>query len=260
MRNRWAVAAVTLVVFGAVLLFGELPKSLFPPLADLGHSLGPYGYSMILNALGIAVPILAVALQRRSFMDALRDLGFLADPIRPMIFGVVATSPAWIGFLITAPISHGFTAREFILLCWLFPLSEEVTFRAFAFGQLNGPAGWRFWPAALVPAVVFGACHLYQSSDPAELAGIFAITAFGSVVFSFFFARFGRNLWAPFVLHALMNTWWMVFTTNQNALGGVADNIFRFGSIGLALGLAYAASRVRGLGWLIPASGDVAKG
>ena len=259
MRNRLAVAAVTLVTFIAVILFGELPKSLFPPLAHLGHALGPYGYAMILNAIGVVVPILVVWLQRRSFIGALRDLGVLADPIRPLIFGVVATSPAWIGFLITAPISHSFTAREFILLCWLFPLSEEVTFRAFAFGQLNGPAGWRFWPAALVPAVVFGACHLYQSTDPTELAGIFAITALGSVVFSFFFARFGRNLWAPFVLHALMNCWWMIFTTNQSALGGLADNIFRFASLGLALSLAYAATRVPWLRWFVPASGTPAK-
>jgi membrane protease YdiL (CAAX protease family) len=252
MRNRLAVAASTLLVFAVYVLFPSRSSGAFPWLVEAGKTIGPYGYALIVNLIGIALPILVLWVTRRSLIAALRELGLAADPIRPLLFGLVATSPAWIGFLLTARPNHGFTAREFILLCWLFPLAEEVMFRAFAFGQLNGRAGWSFWPAALVPAVVFGASHLHQSDKATELAGIFAITAFGSVVFSYFFVRFGRNLWAPFALHAFLNTWWMVFTTNESALGGLADNVFRFGSIALAFGIAFAALRVRPLRLLVP--------
>jgi membrane protease YdiL (CAAX protease family) len=119
--------------------------------------------------------------------------------------------------------------------------------RPLLFGQLYSRARLGFWPSALIPALIFAACHLQQSNEPLELLGIFAITALGSVLSSWFFIRFGGNLWAPVALHALMNTWWMVFTSNQSALGGYADNVFRFASIALALRIVrwFAPARAR---------------
>ena len=259
MRNRIFVAAVTLSVLGAEIWFGELPRSTFPILERAGRAIGPYGYAAILNTVQIAAPVLALTLILRSLPGALRELGLAANPLRPLLFGLVATAPAWIGFLLTSHESPAFTLREFVLLCWAFPLAEEVMFRGFAFGLLYRRAGWPFWPAALLPAFVFGACHLYQSTDPMELAGIFAITAFGSVVFSYFFVRFRGNIWAPFALHAFLNTWWMVFTPNASALGGVSDNLFRFGSIALAFAIVFAAARLPVFRVLAPATGGVSR-
>lgn len=260
----WVAAAVTLVVFVALEAFGYLPAHDAPTLLALAHLFGPYGYAFILNMLGILVPIAVVSVARGGLVAGLKDLGLWADPLRPLLFGLIATSPAWIGFLVTGHANSDYSVRQFILLCWLFPLSEEVWFRAFAFGQLFRRARWSFWLAALVPALIFASEHLTQSNDAMDLAGIFAITAFGSVVFSYFFVRFGFNIWAPFALHAFLNTWWTVFTTNQTALGGWADNVFRFGALALAFLLAWGATRTRALSWLIPAQsgfeGGVAPG
>jgi len=233
-------AVMPLVVFGALIAFGYLPG--IPLLAQAGKALGPYGYSFIANTVWIVVPILALTVARRSFRAALEELGILANPLRPLFFGFVATLPAAIGFALTAHVDPSVTPRAFFLLCLYSPFAEEVLFRAFAFGQLYERARWNFLAAALVPAVLFAAGHASQSRDPAELAGILAITVLGAFVFSYFFIRFRRNIWAPFALHALLNTWWTIFTVNQTALGGLSDNIFRFGSIGLAFGLAYSAS------------------
>jgi hypothetical protein len=67
--------------------------------------------------------------------------------------------------------------------------------------------------------------------------------------------RFGWNIWAPVALHALMNTWWTVFTVNQNALGGASDNIFRFGSLALAIVLVLAAARIPAFEIFAPKAG-----
>jgi len=242
-------------VFAACLAFGYMPRSAVPALAQAGKAIGLYGYSSIVNGIWIAVPILALTIRRVSLKSALSDLGILTNPLRPFLFAFIATSPALIGFALTAHVDHLITPRAFFVLCIWSPFAEEVLFRAFAFGQLYRRAGWNFWVATLVPTIFFAAAHAFQPSDAGELAGILAITALGSVLFSYFFVRLGWTIWAPFALHALLNTWWTVFTTNQTALGGLSDNIFRFGSIGLALGLAAAASFTPALRFLVPEKG-----
>ncbi|WP_425459744.1 CPBP family glutamic-type intramembrane protease [Hankyongella ginsenosidimutans] len=117
------------------------------------------------------------------------------------------------------------------------------------FGQLYKRAGWSFWPAALTPAATFALSHLYQSQDPAEIAGILAITALGSVVFSYIFIQWGGNIWAPFAGHALLNLYWSVFAVDDTALGGTYANALRFAAIALAVVFCFVAPR---LGWLVP--------
>lgn len=253
MSRKFGAAAFTLAVFAAVIAFGYLPR--IPLLAQAGKAMGPYGYAFIANSVYIVVPIAALAIARRSLPAVLAELGIATDPVRPLLFGLVATSPALIGFALTSHLDHSVTARAFFILCLYGPFAEELLFRAFTFGGLYYRAGWNFWPATIMPTVLFAAGHLYQSHDPAELAGIVAITGLGGIIFSFFFARMGRTIWAPFALHVLLNTWWTIFTSNQTALGGWSDNVFRFGSIGLAFGIVAAASVTPGLRFLAPAKG-----
>lgn len=139
--------------------------------------------------------------------------------------------------------------RDIIWGGLFFPFVEEAFFRGFLFGQLYKRAGWGFWPAALLPAIVFGLAHLYQSQNPTEAAGIVALTAFGSVVFSYLFMQWSGNIWAPFAGHALLNTCWTVFAVDDTALGGGYANALRFGSIALALAFCFLAPR---FGWLKP--------
>ena len=253
MARKIASATFTLLVFAGLVAFDYLPR--IPLLNAWGHALGPYGYAFISNTIGIVVPIAALAIARRSLSAALKELGIATSPLRPLFFGLIATSPALIGFALTSHLDHTVTARAFFILCVYSPFAEEVTFRAFTFGQLYYRAGWKFWPAALIPTVLFAAGHLYQSNDPKELAGILAITGLGGIIFSFFFVRMGRTIWAPFALHAMLNSWWTIFTANETALGGWSDNVFRFGSIGLAFLIAYGATRIDVLRVLAPKNG-----
>lgn len=253
MSRKVGSAAFALLVFAALIAFGYAPR--IPLLAQAGHVLGPYGYAFITNTIGIVAPIAALAIARRSLGGALKELGITTNPLRPLLFGLVATSPALIGFALTSHLDHSVTARAFFILCLYNPFAEEVLFRAFTFGQLYYRAGWNFWPAAIVPTVLFAAGHLYQSNDPKELAGILAITGLGGIIFSYFFARMGRTIWAPYALHAMLNSWWTIFTTNDTALGGWSDNVFRFGSIGLAFLIVFAAARIDVLRLLAPTDG-----
>jgi membrane protease YdiL (CAAX protease family) len=171
------------------------------------------------------------------------------------LFGLVATAPAAIGFALTMHPDSSLTLRGFLLLCVYSPFAEELLFRAFVFGLLYRDARWNFWAAVAIPTVFFAAGHAYQSRDPMELAGIFAITGLASVLLSFFYVRFRFNFWAPFALHALLNTWWTVFAVSDSALGGWADNGFRSACIALAFILVFAASRFRAFELFAPKQG-----
>jgi len=244
-----------LVVFGAYLLtipFGDIQ---FPLRVQIIQTFGPYSFAFITNTIFLVLAVVAVAIARGGLRAGLLELGIAASPLRPLLFGLAATAPAAIGFALTAHVSAAFTGRELVLLCAYFPFIEEVLFRALAFGQLYRRAGWNFWAAALAPAVCFALAHASQGAKIGEIAGIMAITGLGAVVLSYFFVRFGWNIWAPVALHALLNTWWTVFTVNQNALGGASDNIFRFGSLALAIVLVLAAARIPAFEIFAPKAG-----
>ena len=134
MSRKVGSAVFTLLVFAALIAFGYAPR--IPLLAQTGHALGPYGYAFITNTIGIVVPIAALAIARRSLPVALRELGIATNPLRPLFFGLVATSPALIGFALTSHLDRSVTARAFFILCLYNPFAEEVLFRAFTFGQL----------------------------------------------------------------------------------------------------------------------------
>jgi uncharacterized protein len=240
--RRIIASILPLAVFGAMVVLAEV----HPPLLDrLGAAAGHYGTGILLYSLFIAVPVGVLAVQYHGIRAALSQLGIWNNPLRPLFFGLVSTLPASIGFYLTGRISPSLAVVPFLLQCWYFPFAEEVLFRAFTFGQLYRRAGWNFFAIVIVVDAIFAAGHMYQSTDPAEIAGIVVVTGVGSAIFSYFFVRFGWNIWASFFLHALLNSWWAVFTANQNALGGWSDNIFRFASIGLAFALVLLAAKFR---------------
>lgn len=231
-----------------------LQSDLVEALARFGRWLG-VGGSVAVNTVPVLVGFLLLALLRRSVRAAFEELGLARSPARPLLFGLAATAPALIGFALTARADPAVTLRDVFLLGWYFPWCEEVLFRGLAFGQLYRHARWGFWAASLVPSALFAAVHVRIGMSSGELVGIVAITGLGAIVFGYFFVRFGWNLWAAVALHGFLNTWWLVFTVNENALGGASDNVFRFGSIGLAFAIALAAHRVVALRTLAPIDG-----
>jgi membrane protease YdiL (CAAX protease family) len=119
----------------------------------------------------------------------------------------------------------------------------------FLFGQLYKRAGWRFWPAVLLPAIVFALGPFNQSQDPIETAGVLAVTALGALRFCYIFVQWGGNLWAPFAVHALLNICWFLFDVSDTALGGFYANGLRLLTVVLAMLFCFFAPR---FGWLTP--------
>jgi membrane protease YdiL (CAAX protease family) len=132
---------------------------------------------------------------------------------------MLAALPLWAVFSLTLPVAQGVDPWAVLYLAGLSPLAEETVFRAFAYGQLRR-LGWGFWWAVLVPAAVFGLVHLRPDQSPAQMAGVFLITAVGGLLFSFVYERWGRDLWAPFAVHAAMNLAWQLFAVGESAFAG----------------------------------------
>jgi len=225
-----------------------------PVRASIHRLFGDYSYEVIVETSYILIIIAVVAWLRGGLSASFDDLGLSKSPVQPFLFVFVATLPALIGFYVTGQMSRGYSGREFVVHCITNPFFEELMFRGLLFGQLQRRAGWNFWPSAILPAILFASEHLHQEHSLAGIGGVLAVTALGALIFSYFFKRFGWNLWVAYFLHALLNTYWTIFTTANTALGGVYENIFRFGSIALAFALVAAAARFSGLRLLVPAA------
>lgn len=241
MRWTYAILPLGLTAVAAFQdpIFAALPMAPFGKMAWLVFF---FGY-------GVVLPVLLMTLAGRSPLQIADELGLAKSPWGAFAFALVATSPVAVGFALTTGINPTLTAREVLYGAIVFPWIEEVFFRGVLFGQLYRRAGWGFWPAALTPAIVFALAHLYQSQDPAEIAGILAITGLGSIVFSYLYVQWGGNIWAPFAGHALLNLWWSVFAVDDTALGDAYANALRLAAVALALGFSYLAPR---FGWLKP--------
>jgi membrane protease YdiL (CAAX protease family) len=214
-----------------------------------------FGWAIFFFSYGVLLPIVVMTLIDGHSSRILREMGLTTNPVPALIFALIATSPALIGFALKAQINPSLAAKDIIWGGLFFPFVEEVFFRGVLFGQLYQRARWSFWPAALLPALLFAAVHMYQSRDAAETAGILAITGSGGIIFSYVFMQWGANIWAPFGLHAALNIIWTVFAVDDTALGDWYANEVRGAAIVLALVLCFAGVR---LGWLKPLKKDAA--
>lgn len=169
-----------------------------------------------------------------------------------MLFGVLATLPMLVGYACIGTPDREITTDHLLNRVLVAGVCEELIFRGFVFGQLFRYAHWGFLPAALVTAAVFGSLHLYQGHDTMSALGSFAVTAAGSIFFSWVYVEWNYNLWCPIWLHTLMNLPWIVFSVSENgAVGGMGANLLRFGTVAIAIGLTLANKKQRGLPYSI---------
>lgn len=239
MRNPLLVAAVAVALLGMATLGPILrPYLLETPLADIraGVSFALYGVDLLL----IAAAIVLFGGAGRPSLLALS--GLRAPIVRPALFAALLFAPAAAIAALSAPVSDTFDAFEIATGGVIYPLFEEIGFRGLALGALMTLCGWRFLPAALLPAAFFGAAHFWQGESPVEVAGVVAITGLGGLFFGWLFVRWGFNLWPPLFLHVGLNTLWTVFALGENAIGGWFGNALRFSvvaaAVALTLGLA----------------------
>lgn len=188
----------------------------------------PYGRSALANLSDLLVMALLVALAAQAGPRRLLALSGLPRPVvRPLIWAAVLFVPAGLVAALAAPVSGELKGVDLFWQGLGFPVFEEVIYRGLAVGALIAFAGWRWWAACLMPALMFGLVHAGQGSDPASIAGVVAITGLGGLLFGWLFVRWDFNLWPPILLHVGMNSLWIIFALGENALGGWLGNALR---------------------------------
>ncbi|MEH6664088.1 MAG: CPBP family intramembrane glutamic endopeptidase [Brevundimonas sp.] len=210
---------------------------------------------------GIQTPYLASALVNLSDLAVMAGLLMLAGPagpgrvfgltglrapvLRPLVWAAILFAPAVVIAALGAPVASGLTGPDLFWPGVGFPVIEEVLYRGLAVGALILWAGWRWWAACLLPALLFGLVHAGQGSDPGSVAGIVAITGLGGLLFGWLFVRWGFNLWPPILLHVGLNSLWIVFALGETALGGWLGNGLRLAVVAGAIVLTLVMTRRR---------------
>jgi len=190
------------------------------------------------SVLEITFALVAVALLHRlTIAKTFREVG-VRRPTRRMVgLMVLASLPMWIVFAATSSIAQNASPLAIAYLAGLSPLAEEIVFRGFAFGQLFRRGRLGFWPAILVTAAVFSLGHIGKGTSAGDVVGIAAITFLGGAFFAWLYARWGDNIVAPLVVHALMNMAWQVFAVGETAFAGWLPTVMQFVVVGLAIAL-----------------------
>ena len=241
LRDSLATGALILTIF-LVLNFAVRPLVTWFIPAKVSYL--RWGLVSFFEIAGSLAAVMAIS--RTGPVGALRRVRLASSFPKGLAFGFLITLPMLLAFALTGPVKENPDFLHLIFGSGVAPLNEEILFRGFAFLMLYRYARWNFWLAVLIPAVLFGYGHLYQAGGFLEATGIFAITAIGSVWFSWLLIRWD-NLWVPIMLHALMNLWWDLFAVDETALGGWLANGSRILVIVISVVVTiYAAGRLRG--------------
>ncbi len=159
-----------------------------------------------------------------------------------MLFAALANLPSFIGYAYI----NGHSSSGFVDVFWgsLLPaFNEEIIYRAFIVGILVLYANWNFWLTLLLSALLFAKGHLYQASTPLEAVQIFFFTSGAGIGFAVFYKYWNWNIWFPLFMHAFMNMAFVLFGREaNNALMSGTENIFRFSTIAIAIGITIYTS------------------
>lgn len=236
MRAHWRIVLATFAGLAVTQFTADLAK-----LVPLPQSLDSIAYlrSGISYLFDIALMVLLLRmLGGVSFARQWTATG-LGQPARPaLLMGLCLFVPLVLSGLVLGRLSDEESPSSLLFLGLIAPFAEEVTYRGLAAGGLMLLAGWRFWPAALSPAILFGLIHLSQGEGLVEIASVVAITAVGGLFFAWLYVRFGNNLWPAVVMHVGINSLWNLFDLGDNAIGSAIGNVLRVATVLGALAFA----------------------
>lgn len=225
LRSIWAVVVLTLLGFSIHFVIDELYFAIWRFKID--QVINFVGISHLLSYILVGSPIFISVLVLHGFPKFFTALGLKGSIRMAFIFAMLCTLPMLIGFSFFYTINQDLEINRILISIVCAGFFEELYFRAFLFGQLYRFTNLGFIPAVLLGAVIFASVHLYQSTDPSVLFGIFAVTFAGGLLFAWLYVEWNYNLWVPIGLHFFMNLSWEIFAISDNALGSASANIFR---------------------------------
>ncbi len=231
--NKTLKTILLVVVSFAMYLFG---KQFFAEIKTSLDELTNFGLlSYFLTYLLLGIPLFIAARLISPEENIFRNLGLSGNMLIALGLACFFALPMFIGGFFFFQLSDEFKIENLIAHTIVIGFIEELYYRGFLFGQFFKHTKLGFIPAILLGAILFASGHLYQSQDPAELMGIFAVTFMGAVLFAWLYVEWNYNLWVPIFLHALMNMSWEIFNMDDSALGGLNANVFRALTIALAI-------------------------
>ncbi len=186
------------------------------------------GVSHIIAYAIIGIPLFLGTLLIGCKTDFFQSLGLDKSIIKGFLFAFICALPMFIGFSIVFDFNTKVSINTILIGAISAGFFEELYFRGFLFGLPFKKTKLGFILSVFFGALYFGFLHLYQSTEFAELVGIFLITFFGGILFAWVYAEWNFNIWIPVFLHMLMNLSWELFSVSDNALGGLYSNVFRF--------------------------------
>lgn len=209
------------------------------------------GVSHVLTYTLTGIPLFLGTLLVSGKAKFLKSLGLNQSILKGFLFALICTLPMFIGFSFVFDFDPKIPLNTFLISVVAAGFFEELFFRGILFGLLFRKTNLGFIPSVFFGALYFGILHLYQSTDLAEMWGIFLITFFGGILFAWVYAEWKFNLWIPIFLHLLMNLSWELFDISNNALGGIYSNVFRFMTISLIIALTVLYKKKKGLKYQI---------
>jgi uncharacterized protein len=231
LRTRVAIVVATVALFIAI---DNVRR--FPGVTLLPSSVRVLVWKLVQVALSV---VAVMAVHRLRPARAAAELGLEHPPQTGLRFALLATAPMLFVYGIMAGFAVQFSFMAILRTALISPISEEVLYRGYLFGQLRRRAGLPMWLAVAACAAPFAWGHLYQAEQHGlrvgETLGVLAVTAFGAWFFAWLFERWSWNLWIPIGMHAFMNLWWELFAVDETALGGGLANGARLATIGVAI-------------------------
>ncbi|MFC2186058.1 lysostaphin resistance A-like protein [Fulvivirgaceae bacterium LMO-SS25] len=228
------ITLIVAIAFGVYYILDEQYFRIFRSWLheDVIHQ---YGISHNIAYLVSGIPIFLGTILMHRESKFFKSLGLNGSLIKAIKLSLICTSPMLLGYLIVFDLNRELTLNTFLISGVAAAFFEEIYFRAFLFGQVFRYTRFGFIPSIFFGAIIFALSHLYQSSDPATIFGIFITTLLGAILFAWLYVEWKFSIWIPILLHFFMNVIWMVFAAGDNALGGVYSNIFRIITIILVI-------------------------